>query len=431
MFLRDLPRKVNSVDTSDLTFCYYHGYYHPMASVVLKGRSSHWFACFKIPTGKTDEKGIPLFRRVQRSTGSSDKTRAQQLAISYERAAVAAGEKRWTENSARKFLAEIGALSGVSIAEVEQVGVFMDKWIVSRKKILGLRALEFYENTTVNFAMFMGSQSPMSDVTAKRVSEFREAESAAGKGASTINKSLAILRQAFTEATAQGIFTSNPAEGLNIKGAKRAAQKRSAYTFAQFRDLVRVTDPTYIHPGRKTWKGKTLHPDWQTIVMVCGYTGARQQEAAQLEWRQVDLAAKRVCLSRTKTHDMHWLPLHQSLAAHLQSRWEAAGGTNLGPVMPHLSAVERRHISNQFRRCILPRIGIVQAFAEGNGKGRRLAPFSLHSLRHSLATWLAEAGVEEAMRMQLIGHEDETINRGYTHTQLAHAAAALSKVPTL
>ena len=83
------------------------------------------------------------------------------------------------------------------------------------------------------------------------------------------------------------------------------------------------------------------------------------------------------------------------------------------------------------RRSIPPRVGIVQEFATGNGKGRKLAAYSIHSLRHSLATWLAEAGVEESMRMQLIGHEDESVNRGYTHTQLAQAASALGKVPTI
>lgn len=32
------------------------------------------------------------------------------------------------------------------------------------------------------------------------------------------------------------------------------------------------------------------------------------------------------------------------------------------------------------------------------------------------------------MRMRLVGHEDEDVSRGYTHTELNHAAAELAKV---
>lgn len=402
-----------------------------MASVALKGRSSNWFACYKLPTGKNDAEGNPIFRRVQRSTGTSDKARALQIAISFERAAVAAAEKRWTENAGRKFLAELHALTGVAVAEVEPAGDFLRRWLRSHERGLGPASRTKYADTIRDFMSFIGEGNPLADITSKRVADFRDAESASGKGPSTVNKSLMILRQAFQEAVNQKLFDANPAQGLNVKGAKKAKQKRSAYTFDQFRELVRVTAPDYRPPERTTWKNHTLDPDWQTLIMVCGYTGSRQQEAAQLDWLQVEHDAMRMTLSRTKTADTHCIPIHPSLAVHLRKRWEDAGRPKSGPVLPHLCTVQRRRISNEFRRSILPRIGIVQAFATGNGKGRRIAAYSLHSLRHSLATWLEMAGIEESMRMQLIGHEDEDVNRGYTHTQLAQAAAALGKVPAL
>jgi integrase len=103
-------------------------------------------------------------------------------------------------------------------------------------------------------------------------------------------------------------------------------------------------------------------------------------------------------------------------------------------VLPELSRHLRRAISNHFRRAILPRIGLRQDYAPASaekGAGRRLAPYSLHSLRHSLSTWLAAAGVEESMRMRLIGHENASVNRGYTHRDHAAAASALAAVPTV
>jgi integrase len=386
-----------------------------------------------MPTGGIDDKGKPVFRRVQRSTGTDDKTKALQLAISYERAAIAAAEKRWGENSARRFLAEVEAIVGVSTGATVQADDYLRRWLGGRERSLKPASFARYAGIVDEFLSFLGprARGQLGEITGARVVEFRDAQTAAGKSARTVNKSLMVLAQAFAEAHTTGLVPVNPARGINVKGEKRTAQKRRAFTFEQFRELVRVTAPDYVRPGAGgRGKNFTLPPDWQTLVMVCGYTGARQQEAAQLSWAQVDLTRRRIMLERAKNGDEHWIPLHASLAAHLARTPEPE---RRGKVMPHIAAMQRRHVSNEFRRGILPRAGIVQEFAsgEGRGLGRRLAEYSLHSLRHSLSSWLAAAGVGEDWRMRLIGHEDEAVNRGYTHTELDQAAAELAKVPSV
>lgn len=403
-----------------------------MASVRLKAGSAHWFACFALPTGRLGANGRPIMRRVQRSTGTADKSRALQMAITFERAAIAASEKRWNEQAAQRFVAELSALASVQVAHVEPIDAFLRRWLAGRKSGLSAGSVARYDGVIGDFVEWLGDRAgaPLSDVTPAVVARFRDAETAAGKSPATVNKALMILGQAFAEAVTLGAFDHNPARGLNVRGQKRTAQKRRAFTFEQFRELVRVTAADYVPPERTTWKAHTLEPDWQRLILVLGYTGARQQEAAQLRWEQVDIPGRRVTLERTKTGDEHWIPLHPALAAHLAEVPEAE---RRGPVFPHLSTLQRRRISNKFRTAILPRIGIVQAYSEdeGRGEGRRLAEYSLHSLRHSLSTWLAAAGVEESMRMQLIGHEDEGVNRGYTHTEFSQAAEALAKVPAV
>lgn len=64
-----------------------------------------------MPTGERDACGRPVFRRVERTTGVIDRSRALQIALSYERAATAVAEKRWSEDAARQFLTEISVLS--------------------------------------------------------------------------------------------------------------------------------------------------------------------------------------------------------------------------------------------------------------------------------------------------------------------------------
>ena len=402
-----------------------------MASVRRKLGSAYWFACYKIPTGKPDSNGNPLFRRVQRSTGLTDRTRAQQLAISYERAAVLAAEKRWTTQSGRRFLAELSAITGVHVAEVEPIDAFLARWLEGQRRHVEKKTCENYRDICDDFLEFLGARrgAPLVDVSPKVLVDFRDAELAKGKSGTTVNKELSVLGQAFSEAVVAGFMDANPTEGVRVKGADRKAQKRRPFTLEQFRELVARTAPR-----TKSRRGRTVHPDWQTFILATGYTGGRQQEIAQLTWPMVDFSASRIGLNRSKTGDIHWIPLHPALEHHLRERWVAARQPKIGSIMPHIAAIPGRRLSRMFRETILPRVGISQPYAvrtAEKGVGRTLAAYSIHSLRHSLATWLEAAGVEESMRMQLIGHEDEDVNRGYTHADLSRAAAALAKIPSV
>jgi len=372
-----------------------------MASVRKKHGSAFWFACYRLPDGK----------RVQRSTGTADKSTAESMAIAFERAARAAEAGKWSRAAAAQLIAELNAFSGVTVPQAESVETFLGRWLKGRSSTLAEASRLRYAGIAADFLAFLGPDKarPLSDVGPDRVAGFRDFQTAAGKAVATVNKSLMVLGQAFAEAVTIGAFTANPARGLNLRGAKRQAQKRRAFTFEQFRELVEACEG-----------------EWRTLVMLCGYTGGRQQEVAKLKWTQVDLDRGRVTLERTKSGDEHWIPLHPSLRTHL-----AGIRRNGAAVMPELSAMQRRAISNNFRRAVLPRIGIKQAYADKPGAGRQLAAYSLHSLRHSLASWLAAAGVEERVRMALIGHEDRSVNRGYTHGEATETANALAKIPSV
>lgn len=392
-----------------------------MASVRLKSGSSHFFACFNIPTGAVDARtGAPVFRRVQRTTGTTDRARALQLAMSYERLACLAAEQKLTQRAARAFLAEVAALTSTSLLEVEAAGAFLHRWLQSRRASLSAKSAANYAIVLDQFIAHLGPRAdgPLGDVTAHVLAAFRDAQTAAGKSPATVNKALAILAGAFDEAVAQGVHDRNPARGLNVRRSARTRQTREAFTFAQFSALVAAAEG-----------------EWRTLVLLCGYTGCRQQEAAQLAWAQVEPAAGRLALARDKTSDTHYVPLHPALAAHLRAlRAATAAARPSDPVLPGLAAMRPRALSNNFRRALLPRIGLAQPYAPrtaAKGAGRILARYSLHSLRHGLSTWLHAAGVPEMMRMRLVGHSDLDVSRGYTHTDLAAAAAALGQLPSV
>jgi hypothetical protein len=151
-----------------------------VASVRLKPGSSRYFACYKLPTGANDAKGRPIFRRVQRSTGTTDKSRAEQLAVSYERVAILAGEKRFSLNAAHKFLAEIKAVTDAGAGVVEATDVFLRRWVESQKRGVKAKTWKNYDDIVRDFLAFLGPRAaaPVVDVTPRVMMDFRDAEQA-------------------------------------------------------------------------------------------------------------------------------------------------------------------------------------------------------------------------------------------------------------
>ncbi|SDT84292.1 hypothetical protein [Gordonia westfalica] len=54
-----------------------------------------------------------------------------------------------------------------------------------------------------------------------------------------------------------------------------------------------------------------------------------------------------------------------------------------------------------------------------------------HAARHTVATLLQEAGVEEATRMAILGHTTTTSHRQYAHTSTDLTRAALGQLEKL
>lgn len=403
-----------------------------MASVKQMRPDGPFYLCYKSPTGRLDAAGRPVFRRVQASSGLYDKKKALMLAISYQEIAEAAAARRFTEAMARNFLDRIAVITNVGGAHTETLKQRLEKWLDSRRPLVAEKTMLNCSSVVRDFLGFAAKRNIVSlaDVTNSVVGEFRDGEVAAGKSGATVNKALSILGQAFEPAVADQVLRVNPARGLRVKGRRNRAQTRRAFTFTEFEALVRAA------ADAAAAKGSAFSPDWHTLILLCGYTGGRQQEVAKLTWARVDFDANRITLKRTKTGDMHVMPMHPAVRTHLQAKMKASRqGSDF--VMAELACVPGRAISKNFREQVLPRVGIKQPYStrsvvgETKSVGRKLAEYSLHSLRHSISSWLNAEGVAEMTRMRIVGHEDLDVNRGYTHEDHTQMASALGKLPSV
>ena len=405
-----------------------------MASVKKFPRCKIWSACYAAFTGKWSAKGRPIFERRQRTTRLTEKDEAMQIAIAFEIQSKKAAAGAWNQMQAREFTYQITALSGNAPSQSIESERFIKEWLETARhdKRKGEKTIRNYDGIISDILEFLGParrSRSIAEFNRPVIFEFRIQEQRNGKSISTINKALGVIKQICDAAMISGAITEHPfyvpGPKLFFPRGNKTAQKRKHFTFEQFKQLVAATDPKKAYSD-----GCALHAEWQTFIMVTGYTGGRQQEPATLTWENVDFTRRVLVLDVSKKRDEHLMPLHPALERCLKKiRPENATGF----IMPFIAAQTGQTLSKVFRETILPRIGIVQPYNlkvdnPEKGSGRVLAPYSIHSLRHSLSTWLAELGVPESTAMAITGHEDSGVSRGYTHVELLAARAGLGKV---
>jgi integrase len=105
------------------------------------------------------------------------------------------------------------------------------------------------------------------------------------------------------------------------------------------------------------------------------------------------------------------------------------GTSQLTPALAATEIGGKHGLSSQF-------LGIMKAAkisrgnsVEAKGRGRTRFARSFHSTRHTAATWLANEGVEEDLRMLLTDHESREVAKRYTHRSVEVLRAAVAKMP--
>jgi integrase len=160
--------------------------------------------------------------------------------------------------------------------------------------------------------------------------------------------------------------------------------------------------------------------DRRLVYMVLVYTGLRRAEAAALNWGHVHLDVVNPYLelpaSITKSGKPETVPLVPEAAAGLREhRGDAEDRDAVFASIPSM---------DQFR-ADLAAAGI----ADEDERGRKVV---LHSLRHSLATMLAQSKVPPAIAQKIMRHSDIRLTlQHYTDEGLLQTGAAMANLPRL
>jgi integrase len=372
-------------------------------------KSRFWIAQFR------DHTGI----RRNRSTKTTDRRKAQKLAEHFE----AAYARKRTARQIREVIATAYTeITGEQLVN-KSLRSFSQSWLAAKRHEVAESTLNFYTNATDKFLKHLGAlaDADLAEITREHILDFRnhEAEKFAPK---TVNHDLKAVKMLFLSAKRDGLIADNPAEDVKTVCQRGEKRTRRPFSLDELRSVLSVADD-----------------EWRSMILVGLYTGARLSDVASLTWENVDLSANELRFIARKTGKTVILFLDGPLATHIE-KLPAADSVKT-PLHPRAFAIVEKqgktgHLSNQFAD-LLAQAGLRKKQAhrkvsdKEEGRLRRNGDISFHSLRHTAVTLLKEAGIPQAVVMELVGHDNEEMSQHYTRVGRAALAGAARAFPDL
>lgn len=240
-------------------------------------------------------------------------------------------------------------------------------------------------------------------------------------GASTIKNSIAPLVRVLDEAVRDGLIVINPAKNR----AKRSLNRNA------FRSQSAEQESPRAHaiPDMKTLNklakacGKVGQP-YSDFVMLAALLAARSSEVSGLQVGDVQFDKNLVVISRqmfpgkggliikpTKSRKERRVPILEPLRPVLErltAGKEPEDPLLVGPKGGFLTTATVRDATDW--DAIVAKLG--------------LPDLTRHGLRHTGATWMADAGVPLHVLQEILGHASMETTRGYLHPDDRHLASA-------
>ena len=157
-------------------------------------------------------------------------------------------------------------------------------------------------------------------------------------------------------------------------------------------------------------------PHLKPLLVFLFYTGARLGEALALEWGDVDLAARRVRLIKTKTGEPRGIPMHERVFEAMANLKHRDGKVFCRP--GGRAYAVREHAGGQIKTAF-----------KGACRRAGITDFTPHDCRHTWATWTYAARRDIGELMELGGWSSEAMVMRYAHVNPDHLTEAIAALP--
>lgn len=378
-----------------------------MASVHQRYDSPYWQAAWRDKDGK----------QYQKSTKRKDHFEALQIANAWEELYKMESP---TAAQCRQVVNDVLARTGESRIEPVTTEQYFNRWLETRAGRIAQSTYHKYSTPVDRFLDALGTTRDLAlqSIQKRHVEQFVNLRIEEGCGGTTIGQNIKVIRAVLREAIKDGHIQFNPADG--VQGPKSQPVQRGTFTPAEIGILV-----------------ENARGEWKTLILLGYFTGARLSDCCRMAWsgerrlqdqvEGVDFDRELLCYWSQKTEKLVTVPIHPELLKHLETLVSDDPDPYIMPGMANKGPGGRHGLSQSFKD-LMSKSGIDSQPVTQDRK-RNLSRRSFHSLRHSFNSGLANAGVDQKLRMAMTGHESEEINDRYTHHELKKLKQALRKLP--
>jgi len=260
--------------------------------------------------------------------------------------------------------------------------------------------------------------STICDVTPRICSDFSDYLKTTSLSVHTHNRKIKRLRKIF-ECLKDYYDGENPFGSKTLMRNEREERgivvHRQAFTKKQEEQLLTVlsdSDPEH----------KLLNKDEIRIVYIIGmFTGQRLKDCVLLQWQNIDMKNRRIWVKQFKTGKEVTIPIASQLYEALieAKQWKCNQYvTPKSAARYSKTNAEGKNVGNNVIDIDVLKpirwIGLEPA-VEVPGRKKKMTVYGFHSLRHSFASFCAEAGIPKATLLSILGTESEIADKFYTH----------------
>jgi len=290
---------------------------------------------------------------------------------------------------------------------------------LSVEKGYSAHTIRAYGNDLEEFAAFVAGEGNDAEVSRDLAARFdpRKVDALAIRGylaalyrknrKTTIARKLSAVRSFFRYLMRQGQIETNPAEGVLTP-----KQDKKIPSYLTVDDMFRLLDAV---PDVRLYDLRN-----RAIFETLYATGVRISELAGLDTLDVDLHAKRIKVSG-KGNKERIAPLGEKAAQAIWNYRErlyqetGIAFEHGGPLF--LNKFKDRLTTRSMARCLDQLV---------RSCGMRV-PVSPHTLRHTFATHMLDAGADLRAVQELLGHESLSTTQKYTHVSIDRLMEAYDK----
>ena len=375
-------------------------------------------------------------RDIWKSTGESDKKKAQAVANGHRAALVGA------LNTDELFSMLVTRLDGMPKDERDKrridyghrlirlqgeklpMAAAWDRWLSmpnksrfgnpSENTLVGYKAIwnrfmnwaEKQKIAHLHEVTLVHGQNYMADVLASGVTE------------RTYGAHLKFLRSMFNVLEDQAGIAQNPFAKLTVPELQ--TQSREAFTAGELKTICAKASG-----------------DWKYMIAIGLFTGLRLTDVVHLKWSDITdritvapAKVKRRKGSKAKIE----IPIHAVLAQLLDELKAKRGGKPTGFLFPDMEdkyKESRPAVSGAFCAFLKDECGIaITAEKDGDApRKRRASAKGFHSLRHSFVSLCAASGVPQATTQKLVGHASPAMTQLYSHATAEQERQAINLLP--